>query len=103
VAISWSIWSSSPPKLLVGLAFLQDLPVRFARMLVGRLGVVHLGGSDKTLLLRPALIDALEAPFGAAAAGADGLPADQDEDRIRVRRRQDSQRHPTAAVDLHVE
>src|SRR5947209_20014687 len=78
-------------------------PIRLPRVLIGRLGVLHLCGADELLLLRPALIHALQAPLGAASAGADQLAADEDEDGVRVRGGQDSQRHPTAARDRDIE
>src|SRR5262249_47937097 len=70
---------------LVGGAFLQPLTVNFARVLVGLFRVVHFGRRDHALFLRPALIDALEAPLHAAARGADRLAVDDNENRIGVR------------------
>src|SRR5690242_17626371 len=68
-------------------------------MRVGGIGVIHFGGCNETLLLRPALVDALETPFGAAPGGADRLIVHDDEDRVRVGRRQDAHGNPTAALD----
>src|SRR6186713_3044097 len=57
----------------------QPLPVHFARVGIGVLRLLHLRGFDEALLLRPALVHALEAPIRAAARGANRLIADEHE------------------------
>ena len=51
----------------------------------------------------PAAIHARQAPLDARARRADRLAVDEHEHRIGVRRRQDAQRDPAAALDRHVE
>src|SRR5688572_28127681 len=63
----------------------------------------QLGLSDERLLLRPALVHALQAPLDAAAGGANRLVADENENRVRVRRGEYAQRHPAAALDRNLE
>src|SRR5688572_28569783 len=63
----------------------------------------QLGFGDERLLLGPALVHALEAPLDTAAGGANRLVADEDENRIRVRRGEDPQCHPAAALDRNLE
>src|SRR5437879_6106527 len=91
------------PVASLHITLLYYTPVRLPRVLVGALRVRHLLHFDETLLLGPALIHALQAPLRAAAPRTDRLVADQHEYRVGVRRGQDAQRHPTAAVDLDVE
>ena len=71
-------------------------------MFVGGEGVGLFLGLDEPLLLRPALVHALEAPVETAPL-ANGPSVHDHEDGIAVRRGQDAQRHPTAARDLRVE
>ena len=80
----------------------QDAAVGLSRVLVGGFRG-RLLRRDLRRLLRPALIDGAQAPLGARARGADRLAADEHEDRVGVRRRQDAQRDPAAALDRHVE
>src|SRR5438105_8863803 len=54
--------------LLIRFAFGEDLAIGLAGVLVGGFGVFHFAGGDEALLLLPAGIDAVEAPFGAALA-----------------------------------
>src|SRR5437588_4922788 len=51
----------------------QDPPVRRPRLVVGLLGRLALRRADVRLLLLPALVDRLEAPFRRALAGTDRL------------------------------
>src|ERR1019366_8383600 len=97
--------AAGPPNArdLIDLALPQSVPVRLTRMLIGRLCLNHLAGAYELLLLRPALVHALEAPLNAAPRRPDRPVADEDEDRIRVRGAQDPQRHPAAARNLHAE
>jgi len=71
-------------------------------MVVSQFRVLHLVRLVGPLFLGPALINTLQTPFGAALGGANRLAIDDDKNRIRVRRRINPQRHPTAPLDLHV-
>src|SRR5688500_7557937 len=46
-------------------ALLQPSTIRVARVRVGFFRVFHFGRPDETLLLRPTLVDAFQAPFDA--------------------------------------
>ena len=69
----------------IHLAFGQQLLIGLPRALVVLLRLLHFVGLDKLLFLRPTLVNALEAPFGAALGRADRLVADKHENRVRVR------------------
>ena len=58
---------------------------------------------DESLLLRPALIYAFAAPFGAPSRRPDRLAPNQCPNRVRVRRWQNAHREPAAALDFRVE
>ena len=71
-------------------------------MLIRGDGIAVFRWVNVRFFLRPALIDAFEAPFEAAFL-ADGLVVDDDEDRIGVRAGADAQGEPAAFFDGHVE
>src|SRR5271166_2202996 len=73
-----------PDSLSVICRFLANLPIRLARQIVGLSGLLLLGRANVTLPLRPALIDALQAPFGRFPGCADRLVAHDHEDRVGV-------------------
>src|SRR5205823_3327766 len=82
----------------------RDAPaIGFASRLVNAQSLAALLDPDAGFLLPPALVDCSQAPLGALARRADWLATDQREDRIGVRRRQNAQRDPTAAIELPVE
>ena len=86
-------------RALLDLRLADQSLVGLSRVLVGGLRVFHLRRRlMKLLLLRPALIHALEAPFDAAPRRADRLAADQHEDRIGVRRRAGSAARPNCCA-----
>src|SRR5215510_12258744 len=92
-----------PAASLINIALRENAAINLPRMFVGLRGFVAFLRRNLRRLLAPTLVDGLQAPFGATARGADRLVADDDEDRVGVRRSQDAQRHPTAALDLEVE
>lgn len=71
-------------------------------MFVGGLGVGEFVFADEASFLGPALVDALEAPFGAAAV-ADRFAIDEDEDGVGVGAGEYAEGDPTAFVDVHGE
>ena len=62
----------------------EDFSVGLSCVLIGFQRVLPFAGVDEFLLLGPALVHALEAPFGATTGGSDGLIVDEDEDGICV-------------------
>src|SRR5258708_4426705 len=80
----------------------DPLPVRFPRELVGPQCFAALFQPDARLLLLPALIDRAQAPLGARFRRPDRFIPNQRENRIRMRRRQNAQRNPTAAIELRI-
>src|SRR3954471_14428911 len=91
---------SDNPSVRVRLC--QELSVDLAGVVVGGLGVGAFGLAVGAGLFLPALVDPVQGPLDAAAAGADGLVVDQHENRIRVAGGEDAHGDPTAAVDGHV-
>lgn len=71
-------------------------------MLIRCDGIFVLFGVDELFFLRPALIDALQAPFEALFF-ADGLVVHEDEDGIGVGAGADAEGEPAALFDRHVE
>src|SRR5207253_11028769 len=65
-------------------ALLRQTLIGGARMLIDFLGLVHFIGFDETLFLRPALIDAFQAPLSAALGGANRPVIDQNKNWIGV-------------------
>ena len=76
-------------KALLDLRLANQPLVGPSRVFVIGLRLLQLVTLDESLLLRPALIHAFEAPFGAPSRRAHQLARNQDPDGIRVRRRQD--------------
>src|SRR5208337_3372289 len=58
------LFHSTLPDGSIVRRFLANLPIRLPRQVVGLSGLLLLGRANGTLLLRPALINALQAPFG---------------------------------------
>ncbi len=59
--------------------------------------------SNIAFLLLPALVNRFEAPFGRALARANRLAVYQHKDGVGVARGENSQTHPAAGPDRHVE
>src|SRR4029079_13823340 len=83
--------------------FRQDRAIPAAGELVCRLRRGALAAADSRPLLRPALIDARETPLGAALRRANRPSAGKDEDRVGMRRAEDAQRDPAAALDVDLQ
>src|SRR5262249_13417079 len=88
---------------LINLTLGKDTAISLPRVFVSLRSLVALFRRDLGRLLAPALVNGFQTPFGAAPRGADRLVANDNEDRIGVRRSGDAQRDPTAALDLGVE
>src|SRR5262249_4593399 len=83
--------------------FCYQPSVHFARVIVRGACRVTLRRPDRTDLLGPALIDGGQTPLGAAARGANRLLSNDRKNRVRVRRRKDTNGNPAAPVDSDVE
>ena len=94
---------SAKPSFLSGFRLGQNLSISLSCVFVGGNGILHLIFGNQAFLLRPALVDALETPFGAAARCSDWLFVDGDEDRVRVRRRKNTKGVPRALSSLYIE
>src|ERR1041385_5806771 len=90
-------------SMSVGFALGQDFAVSLSRVFVILLCLRHLVGLDEALLLRPTLIHAFQAPFGAPFGGAHRLVGHQHPDWVGMRTWRDTRRDPTASLDLRVE
>src|SRR5215510_10483284 len=88
---------------LFNITLREDAAISLPRVFVSLGGLIAFFCRNFRRLLAPALVDRFQTPFGAAPRGADRLVADDDEDRIGVRRDADAQRDPTAALDPGVE
>ena len=72
-------------------------------MVIGTLRRRTLSGDDAWRFLRPALIHGLEAPLGALFRSANRPFADQDENRVRMGRAENTERNPAASLNRNVE
>ena len=76
-----SLFHSTVPDGSILRRFLANLPIRPPRQVVGLSGLIVFRRANGTLFLRPALIDALQAPFGRFPGSANRLVA---HDRSRL-------------------
>src|SRR5436305_1903168 len=83
--------------------FLLDLEIGFARLLERGLRVGLFPWPDVLPRLLPALVHRGEAPLRRLLARADGLVIEENKDRIRMTRWQDTQADPAALLDRHLE
>ena len=88
--------------VLINLAFREKPAIGLSGMFIGLRSLVALLRRNFRRFLAPALVHRFQTPFGASPGGSDRLVADEDEDGVGVRRGQDSQGDPTAALQGHV-
>jgi hypothetical protein len=88
---------------LISVAFRQDLLVSIPSEVVRTLRDLAIGRAHARRLLRPALIDAFQAPLGASFGRANWAAADEDEDWIRVDGAQDAHSDPTCPFGKRID
>jgi len=90
----------APVLLFFGIS--DQFPVNFTRVIISLAGIGQFPRRDFRRFLRPALVHRCQAPLRAGSQRTHGLAVHNHKNRIRVRRRQNPCRDPTASLNGNV-